>query len=159
MITSTSLKTALDTIFFGLDTTKYKYIVPIKGGFFVPSITDPDDPTSTWVGYRILDITPRTRAIREPESFSKQVKVDVRIVAMGPNAEEFITSTLLWEDRLDVQDAFEVKQEAQVMYDQRRIYTKPVQQEGLADDLLWVTDIHVMTFMKKEVTASPWFSI
>ena len=158
MITASSLKTALDTVFFGADATKYKYIVPIKGGFFIPAIADPDDHTSTWIGYRLLEINPRVHALRTPEEFIKHVRVDFRLVSMGPNAEEFITSTLLWEDRLDVKDAFEVVQGAQVMYDQRRIYTKPVQQEGFSDDLVWVTDMHAMTSIRQEIPQSRWLS-
>lgn len=157
MITSASLRTALEKIFFGTDTTKYKYIVPIKGGFFVPGITDPEDHTSTWIGYRILTLDPRTRMVKQVGSVSKQIRVDFRMVAMGPAAEEFISSTMLWEDRFDVKEEFEAVQQASIMYDRRRVYTYPIQQEGFADDLLWVTDMHAMSFIEKSVTAGPWF--
>ena len=157
MITHESLRLALEKIFFAEDTTKYKYIVPIKGGFFVPSITDPSDPTSTWLGYRILEMYPRTHMIKIPGEVSKQVRIDFRLVAMGPAAEEFITSTLLWENRVDVKTAFESDQDAQIMYDRRRVYTHPVQQEGFADDLLWVTDMHAMSAIKREFTTTSWF--
>ena len=158
MITSASLRVAVEKIFFGTETAKYKYIVPIRGGFFVPTVTDPNDPVSTWLGYRILNIIPKTRMVKQAGEVSKNIQVDFRIVGMGPQAEEFITSTLLWDDRLDVREAFEKDQEAQLMYDIRRIYTHPVQQEGFSDDLLWVTDMHAMTFIKKDVVTSPWFA-
>jgi hypothetical protein len=157
LITSTSLRIALEKIFFGTDTTKYKYLVPIKGGFFVPQITDPTDDTSTWLGYRLLEIYPRTQMYKTAGEVSKQVRINFRIVGMGPGAEEFISSTLLWENRTDVKTAFETEQDAQIMYDRRRVYTYPVQQEGFADDLLWVTDMHAMSALKKELTTVPWF--
>lgn len=157
MITESSLRKALEKVFFGVETTKYKYIVPIKGGFFVPQVVDKNDHNSTWIGYRILDLNSRTHLVKQVGVVSKQIRIDFRIVGMGPNAEEFLTSTLLWENRVDVKEAFEADQDAQIMYDNRRVYTHPVQQEGLADDLLWVTDIHAMTNIKQEFTTSRWF--
>lgn len=158
MITSGSLKIALQKIFFGDDETKYKYIVPIKGGFFVPTISDPSDHNSTWVGYRVLEMYPRTHMYRPSQAeVVKQMQVDFRIVSLGPNAEEFISSTLLWENRVDVKDAFEKGQDAQIMYNRRRVYTRPIHQDGLADDLLWVTDMNAMTGIKQDLTTVPWF--
>ena len=157
MITSASLRVALEKMFFGTDTTKYKYIVPIRGGFFVPSITNQGDHNSTWIGYRILEMFPRTQLIKQVGEVSKQIRVNFRVVGMGPNAEEFLTSTLLWDNRTDIKEAFEKDQDAQLMYDNRRIYTHPIQQEGLADELLWVTDMHAMTSIKQEFTTQKWF--
>ncbi len=157
MITSASLKAGLNTIFFGADTTKYKYIVPIRGGFFTPAALDKSDHVSTWIGYRILEITPRARAYKNVGEINEVVRVDFRITGLGPGSEEFITSTLLWENRVDVKDVFEGQQEAQVMYDRRRVYTHPIEQEGFGDDMLWVTDMHAMTYLKRELTTQPWF--
>lgn len=159
MITSSSLETALRQIFFGEETGYYKYVVPIRGGFFAPTVNrEANDHVSTWIGYRILSMDPRTRLIKSPEDVLKQIRVDFRITALGPNAEEFIQSTLLWEDRADVQTLFE-NMEAQIMYDRRYVYTRPLAQEGLGDDLLWVTDMHAMTFIRQKVTTIPWFNV
>lgn len=95
--------------------------------------------------------------VKQPGEVSKQIRVNFRVVGMGPNAEEFLTSTLLWDNRTDIKEAFEKDQDAQLMYDNRRIYTHPVQQEGLADELLWVTDMHAMTNIKQEFTTQKWF--
>ena len=157
MITEKSLRAACEKIFFGSDAAKYKYIVPIRGGFFVPQVTDPSDHVSTWLGYRILDMFPRTHMMKLPGEVSKNIRVNFRIVGMGPNAEEFLASTLLWENRVDVKEAFEKDQDAQIMYDNRRVYTHPIQQEGLGDGLVWVADMHAMTTIKREFTTTAWF--
>ena len=156
MITSASLEVALKKIFF--DTSgDCRFVVPIRGGFFVPTIDRSQGHESTWIGYRILEIDPRTRLVKTSNNVSKQVRIAFRITAMGPLAETYITSTLLWEDRMDVKTEFEDKQAAQIMYERRRIYTQPVQQEGLADDMLWVTDMHAMSFIEQTLTTIPWF--
>lgn len=154
MLNSTTLRTALKTI-FGVDD---KYLVSLDEGGYVPTY-DKDDKVGTWIGYRILSKKPNVRTftgsdIAGPTKI-KSIKVTFRISFIGPQAEELCDQTLLWDDRADVQQAFE-NASAQLNYIDRQQFSYPVKNGGLNDNLCWCIDFSAQTFYEISAGYKPW---
>lgn len=150
MLDSTSLRNVLKEI-FGIDD---KYLVPISTNWFVPTI-DPDDKKGSWIGYRIQSKKPYVRAYQTGRVIQKPIKVHFRLSFVGPEAEKLADQVLLWEDRTDVQKAFE-KVKAQINYEDRTSFTYPVRNGGFNDDLCWIVDISAQTFYEVDTKQVPW---
>jgi hypothetical protein len=156
MITMKGLHEALPRILFGEDRSQDKYIVPLQGNWFVPTtaLEDGDDSPTTWIGYLMLESRGETRSANyQGQVIERQMRQIFRLTFVGPQAEDLANSTFFWEERKDVQDAF-VKMDAQVAYNQRRVYTRIFEQQGYNDTLVWVVDMMAMS--TTAVTAEGW---
>lgn len=150
MIDSDTLRLVLKDI-FGIDDD---HLVPISTNWFIPTV-DPEDKTSSWIGYRILDKKPYARAWQGGVMMNKPLKVHFRITFMGPQAEALSDQTLLWEDRDDVREAFE-KYQAQINYQDRTSFSYPVRNGGFNDELAWVVDMSLQTSYEVNTNQMPW---
>lgn len=150
MIDSDSLRLVLKDI-FGIDD---KHLVPISTDWFIPTV-DPEDKTSSWIGYRILDKKPYARAWQGGVVMNKPLKIHFRLTFMGPQAESLSDQTLLWEDRDDVREAFE-KYQAQINYQDRTSFSYPVRSGGFNDELAWVVDMSLQTSYEVNTNQMPW---
>lgn len=133
-----------------------KYLVPISTNWFLPT-TDPEDKVHTWIGYRILNKKPYTRASQRGRDMTKDLKVHFRITFVGPDAEELADQVLLWEDRKDVTDAFE-KSVSQINYNDRTSFTYPVRNGGYNDEMAWIVDLSAQTSYIVDTKQVPWFN-
>lgn len=132
-----------------------KYLVPLSQGWFVPTLPE-EETVGTWIGYRVLAIEPYTRGYTTSEDFvTIPVKMTFRISFVGPQAEDFAYQTMLWDLRTDIQELFD-KQEAQINYEAREIFTYPLKNKGFNDMLCWVVDFHAQTFYKVNANHIPW---
>lgn len=153
MLKSESLRAVLKEI-FGIDD---KYLVPISTNWFVPT-TDPDDKVSSWIGYRIMSKKPYVRAYRAGTSYTKPIKVTFRLSFVGPQAEDLSDQVLMWDDRKDVEEAFE-KIGVQINYQDRTSFTYPVRNGGFNDDMCWIVDLSAQTSYDVDTKQVPWFPI
>lgn len=156
MLSSTELRKALQYI-YDIDD---KHLVPICGNWFIPTI-DPEDKVGTWIGYRIQSVKPYARAYSSPskggQDYNKPVKISFRISFVGPQAEELAHSVLLWDDRTDVQQAFE-KSLTQLNYNERQIFSYPVRNGGYNDELCWIVDLTAQSTYTLHINRDPWVS-
>lgn len=154
MLDSTSLRQALKTI-LGIED---RYLVPLDAGWYVPTY-DKADTVGTWVGYRILNKQAAVRTFtgygKDGPSKIKNIKVTFRISFVGPQAEELCDQTIMWDDRTDVQEAFE-KANAQINYTDRNAFSYPVKNGGLNDNVCWCVDFSAMTFFEVPTNWKPW---
>lgn len=168
MIYLQDLHTGLHEIFFGKPPNKdlpewldwdYKkrYIVPLQGNFFIPTM-DVDEESATWIGFIPLELRSLMRAsIQEPENLLvKNLQVKLRLTFTGPEAEKWACSTLFWEHRQDVKEIFEGRMYTQINYNDRRVYTKPMDLSGDNDQIVWVTDLLGQSFIAVEAHQGPW---
>jgi len=150
------LKPALNHIFFEGD-TYLPYIVPITGHWFAPTV-DRSLEIPSWIGYRVLDHVPIIRTYTGENTKIRNEYSRFRLAFLGPQAENLALSTIWWEERSDVTEEFE-KMNAQICYEERRIYTHIFQQEGFNDILIWVTDFKVANFASVPTDYKPWLPI
>lgn len=150
MIDSDSLRLVLKDI-FGIDDD---HLVPISTNWFIPTV-NPEDKTSSWIGYRILDKKPYARAWQGGVIMNKPLKIHFRLTFMGPQAEALSDQTLLWEDRDDVRIAFE-KYQAQINYQDRTSFSYPVRNGGFNDELAWIVDMSLQTSYEVNTNQMPW---
>lgn len=151
MFNTDALRSVLKEI-FGVDD---KYLLPLTADQFVPTI-DPDDKVGTWIGYMMLYKEPYTRGFMAEPNAYQPIAVKFRTTFVGPQAEEFADSTLFWDMRHDVTRAFE-RENAQLNYMQRQLYTYPVQNKGFNDRLCWIVDMKVQTIVELDMNHGPWF--
>lgn len=154
MITMQGLRDLLHTTFYHDDPTKLKYIVPLQGDWFVPTL-DPNEKSADWVGYLILQAAAITRSFQQGTYRVIQTNTTFRLSFIGPNAEDRAYSTLLWCERRDIVDAFG-KMNAQLKYDNRRVYTQPVKQSGETNHLAWIVDAQAQAFLSLDTHQTPW---
>lgn len=150
MLDSDTLRETLKNI-FGIED---KYLVPISTNWFIPT-TDPTDKTGSWIGYRIMSKKPYVRAYQQRATMVKPIKVSFRLTFVGPEAEKLADQVLLWEERTDVQEAFE-KANAQINYTDRTSFTYPVRNGGFNDDMCWIVDLSAQTFYEVDTKQKPW---
>lgn len=150
MINATALRSALKDI-YAIDD---KYLVPVDSGWYVPTY-DKNDKVGTWIGYRILSKKPISRAFTQGTTFVKSVKATFRLSFVGPQAEELADMTILWDDRVDVQKAFESRQ-IQINYDKRQMFSYPIKEGGLNDNLCWCVDFECQGFFAQEAKWERW---
>lgn len=156
MLNSTELRNTLRKV-FGVDD---RYLVPMDEGWYVPTY-DKEDKIGTWIGYRILSKKPNVRTFTGNTTLRpskiKSLKVTFRVSFIGPQAEELCDQTLLWDDRDDVQKAFE-EVHAQLNYNDRQVFSYPVKNGGLNDNLCWCVDFTAQTFYELQIQNwGPWF--
>lgn len=154
MLDSQTLRAALQYI-YGIDD---KHLVPMNEGWFVPTI-DKHDKVGTWIGYRCTSVKPYARAYATngSQDYHKPVKVHFRVSFVGPQAEALALSTLMWDDRTDVQEAFEMCN-TQINYNERVLYSYPVKNDGYNDTLCWIVDFTAQTTYDLHIDRSPWIS-
>lgn len=150
MLNSTTLRAALKEIFGIAD----KYLVPMDEGWYVPTY-DSTDHISTWVGYRILSKRPNERTFRQDKVFARPMQISFRISFVGPQAEELCDQTILWDDRDDVQQTFE-KSQTQLNYKKRQIFSYPIKNGGLNDNLCWCVDFDAQSFYTVQANWDVW---
>ncbi len=155
MLNSSTLRQALKEI-FGIED---KYLVPLDEGWYVPTY-DKEDKVGTWAGYRVMSKVPNVRTFTgrndEGPTKIKSIKVSFRLSFIGPQAEDLAEQLLLWDDRKDVQTAFEKYCVAQINYNKRQQFSYPVKQGGLNDNLCWVTDFETHSFIEVSAGYKPW---
>jgi len=154
-----ALRTNLNRIFFGDDDTKLKYIVPIGYDRVVPShpCQSNIDASATWIGYIILNTKRNIRTTTGMQDASISVKQEIRISFMGPQAEEFANSTLIWDDQISTIKAFELMG-SQLDYDKRRLYTHIVEEHGFNNEICWVVDLTAHSFYMQTFDNGPWIT-
>lgn len=152
MINSDTLRSILKKIFKVDD----KYIVPINQGWFMPTV-DESDKTGTWVGYRILEKLPRVRANTPNLSVECPVQTKFRLSFVGPEGEKFADSTMLWDSRKDVRDAF-AEENAQLNYTARKISSYALRNGGFNDYMCWYVDIYVTSSYGEYIERGDWKS-
>ena len=151
MLNAQTLRSILKEI-YGIDD---KHLVPINTNWFLPT-TDPEDHTSSWIGYRILSKQPYARAYQPTRLYEKPIKVSFRLTFVGPQAEELADQVMLWEDRADVTKAFE-EHRAQTNYQDRTSFTYPVRNGGFNDEMAWIVDMSAQTTYAVDTRQVPWF--
>jgi hypothetical protein len=156
------LHTHLPQIFFGDDRSQDKYVLPLQGNWFVPTsaLEAGDESPTTWIGYLILESRGETRSANyQGQVIERQMRQLFRLTFVGPQAEELANSTFFWEERKDVQDAF-ADMDAQLAYNQRRVYTRIFEQQGYNDTLVWVVDMMAMATIATEAASwHPWIPL
>lgn len=152
MLNAKSLREVLQNI-FGIED---KYLLPISTNWFLPTV-DPKDKVGTWIGYRILSKKPTIRAYQKGVMYVKPVKVFFRISFVGPQAEDLVDQVLMWDDRTDVEQAFN-NVKAQINYTDRTSFSYPVRNGGFNDELAWVVDLSAQTFYEVDTKQTMWFS-
>lgn len=154
------LHDSLNTIFFGGDATKAKYIVPIGYDRAVPShpCQSTADASATWIGYIVLNTTRNIRVLTGNTSASIPVKQEIRISFMGPQAEAFANSTLIWDEQTNTIRAFEAMS-AQLDYDKRRLYTRVVEEHGFNNEICWVVDLTAHSFYIQTFDNGSWITV
>lgn len=150
MINATTLRQALKTI-YGI---KDRYLVPLDEGWYVPTF-DTEDKVGTWIGYRILSKEPILRSYLSDNTRVKSMQVRFRISFVGPQAEDLADQTILWEDRKDVREAFEASQ-TQINYNKRVLFSFPVKNGGLNDNICWCVDFTASTFYELTTNYQQW---
>lgn len=150
MLDTASLRDILKIIYEVDD----KYLVPISTNWFVPTV-DPEDKIGTWIGYRIISKKGYTRAYQNGKHMVQPIKVAFRLTFVGPQAEELCDSTLLWDVRTDVIEAFE-KYQAQINYTERSAFTYPTRNAGFNDCMSWIVDMSAQTFYEIDTKQEPW---
>lgn len=137
-----------------------KHLVPISTNWFIPTV-DPKDKVGTWIGYRILSVEPYARTYSTPckggQDYNKPVKIAFRVSFIGPQAEELAQSTLMWDDRTDVQQAFE-KTLTQINYNDRQIFSYPVRNGGYNDEQCWIVDFTAQSTYTLHIKRDLWGS-
>ena len=132
-----------------------KYVVAMSNHQFVPTY-DKEDKVGTWVGYRILEKSAYARTYEDsPGVYVRPIRASFRISLVGPQAEEIADGMFLWDDRSDVQEAFE-KIDAQVNYDKRKIYSFPIEEAGFNDRLCWCVDFNAQSFYVLQTKLEKW---
>jgi len=156
MITMHTLKEVYHKIFFNGDPTKEKYLVPLTGSWEIPLVKS-DEETADWIGFSIVSKRPRTRMIRRGAFMTKNVRVNLRLVFFGPNAETFANETMFWDERTDVSEEFG-KLQAQIMYDSHLLTARVVNKEtGVSNQISWIVDFSCMCFYEVDTKQKPWF--
>lgn len=150
MLNSENLRALLKEV-FGVED---RYLVPLNGSWFAPTI-NPEDDIGTWIGYKILSKTPYTRAYQTDHTMVKPIKVKFRLSFVGPQAEALADKVMMWEDRTDVTLAFE-KLVAQINYEDRSLFTYPIQYSGFNDRLCWVIDLSAQTVYEVDTKQELW---
>lgn len=149
MINSATLHKLLKEI-YGVDD---KYIIPLNESEWVPTVKD--DTVETWLGYRMLSIQPYARAYTEDHYVVIPIASEFRVTFIGEQAEEFACHTMFWDIRRDVVKAFE-KYQIQLNYKGRKIYTRPVKEEGLDDRMCWVVEFSCQTYYVEDTGWPLW---
>lgn len=150
MLNSETLRQAIISI-FGIPE---KYVVPLDEGWYVPTY-DKNDKVGTWIGYRILTKKQISRVIRQDTIFGKSIKVKFRLTFVGPQAEELADSTIMWDDRKDVIKIFTDLQ-FQLNYNKRQMFSYPVANGGLNDNLCWCVDFEAQGFYTQQANWPLW---
>lgn len=150
MLDTNTLRSILKEI-YGVDD---KYLVPMDMSWYVPTY-DRTNKIGTWIGYRILSIKPNVRAGYTGSGYSKSIKGRFRLAFIGREAEQLALQTLLFDDRLDVVQAFE-KAQAQLNYVSRELLTYPVKEGGLNNNLCWIVDFDFQSFYNADIQYGPW---
>jgi hypothetical protein len=136
----TALRETLALIFFGsADEEHLRYIIPLTGGWVVPT-ADPGQKVSTWIGYQIVSIRPTATSLMRDDVLFKECKIYVRLWSVGEQAEELMTSTLFWDERIDVKNLFD-EYLGRLLQGGREIISQVYEQEGLNSQLCWMTDM------------------
>lgn len=154
MLNSDTLRSTLKSI-FGIED---KYLVPLDSGWYVPTY-DRTDKVGTWIGYRIMSKKPNVRTFTghngtEPTKL-KSIKVTFRLSFIGPQAETLCDQTIMWDDRKDVQKTFE-QIDTQLNYINRQVFSYPVKEGGLNDNLCWCVDMEAQTFYEVPTNWKLW---
>lgn len=156
MITMQGLHNLLFHVFYGDRPDYEKYVLPLQGDWFVPTL-DPAEPSADWAGYLIVQATPVTRSYQQNQYRIIQCNTSFRLSFVGPHAEERAYSTLMWCERQDIIDAF-TRMDAQLRYDNRRVYTQPVRQSGETNYLAWIVDAQAQSFLALDTHQLPWLT-
>ena len=123
MLNTATLRDVLKEI-FGVED---KYLLPLTDDQFVPTL-DPKDKIGTWIGYMMLYKDPYARGFQAEPNAYMPISTKFRITFVGPQAEEFADSTLFWDMRTDVIQAFEapfnsIRNRYRVECEGRKFYT------------------------------------
>lgn len=150
-----ALQTCLNMVFFQGKEDMLKYIVPIGFDRAVPSCPNNKDASATYIGYIVLNTKRNIRVLTGMSSSKSPVKQKIRLAFMGAQSEIFANSTLVWDERVDVQTAFE-KMEAQLDYDNRELYTRVVEEHGFNNEICWIVDLYAHSFYTQVFDNGPW---
>lgn len=156
MISQNKLREVLLQIFFKGDEVYLPYLVPLVGNWWQPT-SNPGN-LATYIGYAITGVRPELRTAKIQNVLQMTASTTFRMASYGPQAEEIIRSTMFWDERDDVQKAFGDCDE-QLNYISRHIYTMNIKQEGLNDNVCWVTDARCTGIYRKTEHQEPWFPV
>ena len=149
-----NLRDTLTQIFFGEVTEETKkYVVPLQGNWYNPSMTG---NAGTWVGYVIDTMESSVSVVRDNNDNSKYLRdcrTSLHLCFIGAQAEEMAQSVLFWVARRDVQELMDQKYKANLNNNHIRIFTTPYAQEGANSTICWnvsVTITHNMLLAAKD---------
>ena len=154
MIQMADLKEILQRLFYPDDEASWKYIVPLQGDWYVPTM-DSNEKSSDWIGYLKMHSVPITRGWQQEELKVIQCNSTMRLTFVGPRGEERAYSCLLWAERLDVINLLR-EYNATMRYDNRRVYSQPVRQSGENNMLVWVFDCQIQEYVAVDTHQRPW---
>lgn len=154
MITMSDLSDILLQVFYDGDKSKQKYIVPLQGDWFVPTL-DPSEPSADWIGFLKIQTQPLIKAYQQAQYKVIDCVSDIRLTFIGPNAEERAYTTLLWNERSDIIELLK-KYNATLRYDVKRIYSQPCKQSGESNILVWVFDCKIQEYLAIDTHQKPW---
>lgn len=131
-----------------------KYVIPRKGNFVNPSLIT---GTDTYAIYYIEKKKKRVVSYQNTEYFEDKavtthyadIESVVRIQFIGKQAEEWASSILFWDERIDIQKLF-VEYQSYLLMGEREIFTVPFQQDGYNGEMSYVGSFSVITHVTKE---------
>jgi len=158
MITNKLLRECLFSIFFYNKLEYEKFIAPINYSWYIPkeSINNLQD---TWIGYSVMSHSNLQPATQHGSILLKNVKTRFRITFTGQHAEEFANSTLLWDNREDVNKIFLEKMYAQLNYNEQHLYLKIAETDDPDGLFVWVTDMSANSYYVVDNRQIPWVPI
>lgn len=136
-----NLRTVLNSIFFE-GTDNLKYIVPLQGNWYTPTLEKAD---STWIGYSIDTISTNTSIVPQEggKYYTRSCKARIHLTFIGTSAEDFVHTMLFWSMRQDIDKLLDDSYKGKINYEELKIYTSLYMQEGKNSQLCWNTDLEI----------------
>ena len=136
-----NLRTVLNSIFFE-GTDNLKYIVPLQGNWYTPTLEEAD---STWIGYSIDTISTNTSIVPQEggKYYTRSCKARIHLTFIGTSAEDFVHTMLFWSMRQDIDKLLDDNYKGKINYEEFKIYTSLYMQEGKNSQLCWNVDLEM----------------
>jgi len=157
VVTIKTLDDILFEILFDRKEEYRKYLVPLTHHYYAPTV-DPEDTIGTWIGYNILSKEKIVQNFIQGKLLAADFRIKFRLTALGPQAEDIVDSTAMWDQRPDVKKAFE-RHNAQLGNTNRMTMTRTVSLEGGNTMLLWFVDFTCISFMQLDPGWKPWIPL
>lgn len=127
MLTNATLQSLLSRILFGTDTPKHlALVVPRQGNLLNPQQAV---KCSAYFMYYIRAARKELLNTTATPTHTAHLLTEVDLQCVGVNSEEFMLSTMFWDERSDVRKIFE-EQNCILLESPRAVYSTPYFQDG-----------------------------